>query len=543
MQIVIPMSGYGERFRREGYKVPKPLIKINNRYMIEYVVKMFDKKSQIIFICNNNHLNNKNLNMRKILKEIAPKSKVIGISPHKLGPVYAVLKAQNFININLPTIVNYSDFTCYWDFKKFKDIITKKESNIDGAIPCYKNFHPHTIWSNYYAYVKLNNLNEVIDIREKKPFTKFPVNEYASSGTYFFKDGYTMLKYFKKTVSLKLKVKNEYYASMSYKPMIKDKKKIIVHHLKHFMQWGTPTDLKDYLYWSKCFDLLQKDRNILKLPGYTILPMAGKGSRFVKVGYKTPKPLILVSGKKMIEQALNDLPITDYNRIIIRETNSKKNHNTNSLLSSIRKKTQLIKLKRITNGQASTCLSGVKGIDKNTCVTFGACDNGMIYNNKKFLNLFNDNDVDIIVWAIRGYPSAFRQPNMYGWIKTYKDSDKINYVSVKQPIHDPNIDPIIIGTFTFKKLNYFLKSFLELKKNKGKINNEYYLDSCINEAINLKYNCYIFEVDSFLCWGTPNELNTFEYWQSCFDKWKLHKYKIDKDQRVNLKNFSNKFYE
>ena len=64
MQIVIPMSGYGERFRREGYKVPKPLIKINNRYMIEYVVKMFDKKSQIIFICNNNHLNNKNLNMR-----------------------------------------------------------------------------------------------------------------------------------------------------------------------------------------------------------------------------------------------------------------------------------------------------------------------------------------------------------------------------------------------------------------------------------------------------------------------------------------------
>ena len=29
MQIIIPMSGFGERFKKVGYKIPKPLIKIN----------------------------------------------------------------------------------------------------------------------------------------------------------------------------------------------------------------------------------------------------------------------------------------------------------------------------------------------------------------------------------------------------------------------------------------------------------------------------------------------------------------------------------
>ena len=30
MKIVIPMSGFGERFKRAGYKVPKPLIEVES---------------------------------------------------------------------------------------------------------------------------------------------------------------------------------------------------------------------------------------------------------------------------------------------------------------------------------------------------------------------------------------------------------------------------------------------------------------------------------------------------------------------------------
>ena len=43
----------------------------------------------------------------------------------------------------------------------------------------------------------------------------------------------------------------------------------------------------------------------------------------------------------------------------------------------------------------------------------------------------------------------------------------------------------------------------------------------------------MFEVDSFISWGTPNDLKTFEYMQSAFHKWKFHEYDLNDDPNVN----------
>ena len=56
MKVLIPMSGYGERFRKVGYLVPKPLIQIDKYKMIEHVIKMFSDDDEFIFICNEQHL-------------------------------------------------------------------------------------------------------------------------------------------------------------------------------------------------------------------------------------------------------------------------------------------------------------------------------------------------------------------------------------------------------------------------------------------------------------------------------------------------------
>ena len=61
------------------------------------------------------------------------------------------------------------------------------------------------------------------------------------------------------------------------------------------------------------------------------------------------------------------------------------------------------------------------------------------------------------------------------------------------------------------------------------INGEYYVDMAINDAIALNLRCVLFEIDSYICWGTPNDLRTFEYWQSCFNDWSSHPYQLEKD--------------
>lgn len=539
MQIVIPMSGFGKRFLKAGYTIPKPLIVVDGKPIIQHIVEMFRGEKNFIFICNKDHLSSNKYKMEETLKKIAPFGKIISIDPkNQKGPVHVVLKVIEQIDPDEPTIVNYADFTCYWNYADFKKMV--KQTNCEGAIPCYRGFHPHTIWSNYYAYVRETNLN-AIDIQEKKPFTSNPREEYASSGTYYFKNGDLINKYFKQCVKEKLLVNDEYYVSMVYRPMINDGLNIKIYQLQHFMQWGTPTDLKEYNYWSKTFNLILKKQHCPYHKGTVMLPVAGLGSRFKKEGFQVSKPLIKVSGNSMALQSLIDLPEADNKKIILR----KDLPGLNSLIKKFKfgePKSECIVLDYTTDGQATTCYEGSKGLNKNKPITIGACDNGMRYNSNKFSEFMKSKEIDIIVWGARGYPNAIRSPEMYGWIDVENSTGIIKSVSVKKPLINPEHDPIIVGTFTFKKLTYFLDSVESMKKRKAKVNGEYYIDTVINDAIANGLRCKLFEIDTYICWGTPNDLKTFEYWQACFHKWKNHAYRMEKDHNIKYpKNVRNIF--
>jgi len=525
MQIVIPMSGFGERFRRDGYSVPKPLIEVDGKPIIQHVIEMFPGEEKFIFICNKNHLQDSRYKMKEILSDICPSGTIVAIPEHKLGPVYAVLQAIEVVDLGEPTIVNYCDFTCYWDYQHFKKFVGNK--NCDGAIPSYRDFHPHTLWNNNYAYIKEEDLC-VLDIQEKKPFTSNPLQEFASSGTYYFKSGQMMKKYFQRTIDEKLLVGNEYYVSMPYKPMIDDGLNVLVYELKYFMQWGTPQDLGEYNYWSDMFQSIIKKDQVPYQAGNLLLPMVGEGTRFKEGGYEIPKPLIPVSGQPMVIQALRDLPKTDSQTFVLREDLQ----SLDILKAELRhssKNAQFYILPSITDGQATTCVEGSKNLKMNSIVTIAACDNGMNYDPKLFIELLEDDQVDIIVWGARGYPGAIRSPEKYGWIDLDDGSLNIRKVSVKKSLSDPINDPIIVGAFTFKRLSDFTDSVNHMKSRKAKINGEYYIDTAINDAIQLGKKCKMLEVQHYICWGSPNDLRTFEYWQSCFHKWFSHPYRLDQD--------------
>ena len=88
MQIIVPMSGFGERFRRAGYALPKPLIEIDGKPIVAHVINMFPGESDFIFICNQEHLNEPAYRMEAILKEYCPSGRIFGIPPHKKMPTY-----------------------------------------------------------------------------------------------------------------------------------------------------------------------------------------------------------------------------------------------------------------------------------------------------------------------------------------------------------------------------------------------------------------------------------------------------------------------
>jgi NDP-sugar pyrophosphorylase family protein len=530
MQIVIPMSGFGERFRSAGYRVPKPLIEIEGKPIIAHVIDMFPGETDFIFICNQEHLDTPDFRMRELLNQFCPTGKIIGIPSHKLGPVNAVLQALDHIDAEKPTIVNYCDFTCVWDYQDFKNFV--KETSCDGAIPCYTGFHPHMLNSSYYAYVREEN-GRIVDIQEKQPYTDTPMNEFASSGTHYFAKGSMVHEYFRRTMKRPdLLIGGEHYVSLVFKPMLEDDLKIAVYELNHFMQWGVPQDFEEYRYWSNAFrGLVNPERQAIDKTrtGTAMVPMAGLGSRFAQENYLLPKPLIPVSGEAMAIQATCDLPAMKDHVFVLRQ--DLPGHDL--IAEALRKRfdgCKIIDLEELTDGQARTCIAGAREVNPGQVLTIGACDNGAIYDQAAFDALLENPEVDVIVWVARGYPGAVRRPQQSGWVEE-KDG-KVISVTGKQALNDPPHDPCLIGWFTFKRAGDFIAAAETLFARDGRVNGEFYVDTCINDAISMGLRCRIFEVEHYLCWGTPDDLRTFEYWQSCFHKWKTHPYSLDKDSRV-----------
>ena len=118
MQIIIPMSGLGQRFINAGYDMPKPLIEVDGKPIIEHVVNLFPRENNIKFICNNKHL--KETNMREILNSFCPQGEIYDVPVEgRQGPVHAVSLIFNNIDDNKEVIVSYCDYGTWWDYEKF----------------------------------------------------------------------------------------------------------------------------------------------------------------------------------------------------------------------------------------------------------------------------------------------------------------------------------------------------------------------------------------------------------------------------------------
>ena len=512
MKIIIPMSGIGKRFLSAGYKEPKPLIKVENKTIIQHVCNLFPKEQDFIFICNKKHL--QETNMKKVLKKIRPKSKIIGIDQHKLGPVFAVSKIFSLIPDNEEIIISYCDYGTKWNYKNFLDTIRNK--NADGAIAAYKGFHPHMLGSDNYAFIKEKN-NELIKIKEKESFTKNKMEEYASNGTYYFKKGTYIKKYFKQLMEKKNSINNEYYVSLVYNLLVKDNLKTIIYQIENMLQWGTPLDLKEYNKWSNYFKGKQKDlgksndfRNYVNL-----MLMAGKGSRFIKEGYKIPKPFIKIKKKPMFIRAMQSLPIAKENFFVCKNDHIKK-YNIKKEIKKYYKNYNILSLNKATQGQASTCEIALDKIDKSYSAVIGACDSSIVYNSKKYNQLLNNKKNQIIVFTFKNSLNVLKKPNDYSYLKINKQGNVLDVSEKKKISSQPHLDNAIVGIFYFKKIQYFFDGLELIYKKNYTINKEFYIDSIIKFLAKKNYTIKAFEVDSYIGWGTPNDLKVYQYWNKFF---------------------------
>jgi dTDP-glucose pyrophosphorylase len=235
MNIVVPMSGLGSRFRNIGIEIPKPLIVVEGRHIVEHAVDSLGIEGQYIFITKKYDKKEYNDQLTKILKDLVPDCIEIQVDREQYGAADACLYAEKYIDNEQPLIITNCDQLLRWDAQEFLDDLDSKDP--DGAISIFKSNDS----KNSFAIIKDES---VIELAEKKV-----ISDNALMGIHYWKHGKDFVSSAKKllteykTIGLK-----ECYISNTYNYLIEDGMYIMPFYMQKnsFIPLGTPEDVNIY---------------------------------------------------------------------------------------------------------------------------------------------------------------------------------------------------------------------------------------------------------------------------------------------------------
>lgn len=587
MNIIIPMTGYGSRFVAAGYQELKPFIPVMGKPIIEWIVKgMYPSDVQFIFVCRGEHLQ-KDSSMKDKLLALAPDAVIVSIEDWvKKGPVWDVLRAYRALctasaarigteaNNNTMSreteanadgvrivsggaaqfhgedsvIINYCDFYMSWDYAAFAEEAKKRDC--DGAVPCYTGFHPNLLPAkNFYASCLTDENDDLMEIREKYSFEKDKKKAKHSPGVYYFKNGRIMEKYGQiLTEHEECAINGEFYASLPYNFMVRDGLKVWVPtNVTYFCQWGTPEDMREFVYWTDLilrngksakeaeavitekesgqgedavsYDARQRDTRG-EAPdvsaGRILIPMAGAGQRFADAGYRVHKPAIPTidrwdgTEKPMVVCATKDLPGVEEDgaNVIYVDRIFHKEDGVEDAIKAYYPQAHFITVEKLTEGQACTCMLAEPYLDPEEPLLIAGCDNGMDIDRQAFEDTAKD--CDCIVFTYRHNEAVLQNPNAYGWMIT-DEAGNVTGTSIKKAISDtPMEDPAVVATFWFRKAKVFLEATAKMIRENDRVNGEFYVDQTVKHVLDLGYRAKIFDIDRYVGWGTPADYEGYQ---------------------------------
>ena len=235
LRVVIPMAGEGSRFKQAGYKISKPLIPIQDKPMIMWVLDNLRSKNPEVQKRIEYHLIVRN----QAMDELKYLSGVVLYPIQSLtdGAACTVLTVrEELLKDNNPLLIANSDQYLEWDFDEFLE--TSVNPGYDGCISTFYNPDSNdTKWS--FAQVNKNGL--VIKVAEKEY-----IGPNATTGIYYWQDGSKFVQYADEMIGKNERVKNEFYVCPVYNYLMRDGGKIRISDCKKMWGLGIPEDLEKF---------------------------------------------------------------------------------------------------------------------------------------------------------------------------------------------------------------------------------------------------------------------------------------------------------
>lgn len=241
------MGGIGQRFRKENYRFPKPLIKIVGRPMLFWLLDNLDTKEEDVIYIGILEDVQKQFDIIQTLKIEYPKRVFQGIS---LGfetrgtaeTLFIMLQSVAKDRLQRKTISLDCD-TIYFkpvieEFRRLSDNLNASfyfEDNGSKPIYSYLKFKDNMMPEGYSV---------VSEVREK-----IMISSHANTGAYAFRSAFVLKKYCMKVLDEAVGESGEYYTTNIIKLMI-DNEELFVGipvNTNDFVCVGTPEQLTQFL--------------------------------------------------------------------------------------------------------------------------------------------------------------------------------------------------------------------------------------------------------------------------------------------------------
>lgn len=238
LNIVLPIAGRGSRFRDVGYTLPKPLIPVHGKPMVEVVVHNLAPKREhrFIFIVLAEHL--KDSGIEAVLKRVAPGCAIVPVSTVTEGQACSVLLAREFIDTGDALMTANCDQWVDIDINDYLGAMDRADA--DGIIMTMKASDPK--WS----FAKVGADGFVVQTAEK-----VPISDDATVGVYNFRRGADFVRGADEMIRKNLRVNNEFYVCPVYNQLIAEKQRIAIYNVgseaNGMYGMGIPKDLDLFL--------------------------------------------------------------------------------------------------------------------------------------------------------------------------------------------------------------------------------------------------------------------------------------------------------
>jgi dTDP-glucose pyrophosphorylase len=234
-----------------------------------------------------------------------------------------------------------------------------------------------------------------------------------------------------------------------------------------------------------------------------VVPMAGAGSRFLKAGYKEPKPLIKIHGRPMIQVVINNLrPTCEHRFIFICQKEHADMYSLESALNTWAPGCEVIVIEGLTDGAACTVLKARELINSHNEL--------MIANSDQYV------DVDVT-----GYLTYLRRQNLDGLIMSMQACDpKWSYAKVGEggmvtEVVEKRVvsNHATVGIYNFRSGRDFVDAAEEMIALNMRVNGEFYVAPVYNQLIQRGRRVGLYDIGSvdsgMYGLGIPEDLERF----------------------------------